>query len=503
MRHLLPYILATSLVLTTAGFSQPELDTSFASTGKRVINFGALANARGMVVQPDNKIVLVAPCTHMSFGSRSLCLVRTNEDGSLDGTFGASSGVPGSVLSNLGGTGVWGVALQGDGKIVLVGGGSSVPVVRYNPDGTIDSSFGGGDGVIVLDPTPSMDDLGRKVAIQPDGKIVVVGIGVTNPAHQFVARLLSDGEPDSSFGVGGIARTTIPGQITSGLSIALQADGKILAGGAGTGFNIIVRLNADGSPDNTWDGDSIVSIPRSGSVFFDRGTLSLAVRPDGDVVALGYGNFLYRFNSDGTLDPTFDADGTRAAMIGNVGDVSDMTVSAGGRITVVGTRSFPLLFAVSRFTANGSPDLTFSGDGYLEIDIDTATSDGARAVAVDVLGRTVIGGASSSCCVQNPFELSTFSAARLIAPVSAPVWISGRVTRSDGRPATNVFLTIRNAGNLVVGSAVTNPFGYYRFANIEAGQVYTISARSKGRTFTDRNLTVSDDVVNLDFVADP
>jgi uncharacterized delta-60 repeat protein len=273
----------------------------------------------------------------------------------------------------------------------------------------------------------------------------------------------------------------------------------------------VARFNIDGSPDTTWNGSGLNSInynnPQGDSVIATSGIRSLAIQPDGRIVAVGgFSNILFRFNTNGSLDTSFDGDGSRQALISGR-EPYDLVISSGGAITVVGLRSWsilppslPFLYYVARYKQDGSPDLSFSDDGYLEIDISSSTVDGARAVAKDSLGRIVIAGLAGDGNPNHPFENSIFSAARLIAPVSS-VGILGRVIRFDGRPVANATLTADDGAGTII-TARTNPFGYYRFPNVQSGRTYTISVRAKKLVFTDRSVFVSDQIANFDFISE-
>jgi uncharacterized delta-60 repeat protein len=518
----LPWIAITVVfVLCTGAFAQPEFDATFGSAGK--VNLGgSMIYSQKMVVQPDNRIVMVSSCSDINFGSLPFCTQRVNENGTLDSTFGTSGRVYTPVPQSFQPHGATGIALQTDGKLVMVGfagilgggQGQNLVIVRYNLNGSLDASFGSG-GMVINGVIAGNHDRAKKVAIQPDGKIVVVGYsGNQQDANYqgFVARYLPDGTLDESFGTGGIVGITIVGHETWGESIAIQPDGKILAGGTmvtlpgtptPTASLLLMRLNPDGSPDVTWDGDGVRSIPFGSAGSPDYGFQSLALQSGGRIVGLGL-NKLYRFNTDGSLDTSFDGDGSRPALPAafSQGIAYDFTISPGGRITVAGhsmTLSGLYEYFVARYRQDGSEDPTFSVDGYLSIDI-TSHNDGALSVATDPVGRTVVGGRSGSGPVLNPFEWSTTSAVRLVAPPAAvAVGISGRVTRSDGRPVINAVLTTQD-GEGTIRTARSNPFGYYRFLNIPTGQTYTISVRSKSFVFTDRSVFVGDEIVGFDFV---
>ena len=507
MGNLFWCILIIGFFLNAGVSAQPELDTTFGSGGKTVITFGGLAWTQDMVVQPDNKIIMVSSCNHIQLSRVPFCAIRVNENGTFDNTFHSNNpGPPGvfTMFDSSGNGNAMGAALQSDGKVISVGwvpgnGTEDVALVRYNPDGSHDSSFGSG-GKVLTDVTPGSNDRAERVALQPDGKFLIVG---TTGTALFVARYLPNGTLDSSFGTGGVATTIIPGDSVLGKSLALQPDGKIVAGGrVTTGSSYLVtRLNPDGSADTTWDGDGIQSIPATSP---RSGIISVGIQLDGRVVALGHGNTLFRFNSDGSLDTGFDGDGSRVAL--NDKEPLYMMVSASGKINVVGTGippscqfGFPcptpdLRFFTARYSPDGSPDTGFSGDGYLEIDVGSSHADGARTIAADQVGRVVIGGLSSGCCVRTYWEQPQYSVARLSAPPVMFVSVSGRVVRADGSPVSNVIVSTQGM------TSRTNPFGYYSFDNVETNRTYTFSVRARELAVPKRTILVDGQIAGLDFI---
>jgi len=485
-------LLLTVVALHLNVLAQPELDPTFAGIGKTTVIFGATASADDMVILPDNRIVLVSSCSHIVVGFKPFCAVRVDENGVGDGTFQSQDGV-GAAFANVG-SDVTGVTIQNDGKIVAAGyaGGSNenIVIVRWNSNGTNDLTFGGGAGWVITDL--GANERAEKVMMQPDGKILIVGRTGTS---LFVARYLTGGTLDPMFGVGGVAKVVIKGIDTSGLSIALQADGRILAGGSTASAHLVARFTPDGLPDNSWDSDGIMTIG-SANTFEDNGLRSIALQTDGRVLALSHDNVLYRFNTDGSPDMSFDGDGARQALDLTAVEPHDVMISPGGLITVVGEWRFtPLNFLTARYLSSGSPDTTYSGDGFLQIDV--SGNDGAWAAAADSLGRILVAGRSSSCCINSPFELPVFSVARIVAP-AAPVGISGRVTAADGRPVSRATVTVSGGGG--VRTAITNPFGFYSFPILQVGQVYAVAVNAKRYEFESRNVFVGDQVANFDFV---
>ncbi len=517
MKNLFRCLLACCF-LAAGVFAQPELDVAFGTGGKSIISPAALASASDIAIQSDNKIVLLsAGCSSFSLGQFPICAIRLNENGSFDGDFknivgGGPFGL--GILTRPTGAGLAsGLAIQADGKIVVTGyatgGTENVLLVRYNSDGSFDTGFGTG-GILVADIDPAGNDRALKAVGQPDGKLLVIGYAGD---AQFVARYLSDGTLDSSFGTGGVVKTAIPGSFTKGRTIALQSDGKIVTGGialSSPNSHVIARFNPDGSLDTTWDGDGILTIPYTGSS--DLGIHSIAAQLDGHVVALGAQNTIYRFNSDGSLDQNFDGDGSRPVFNG-IGVANGIAISASGRITAVGmstpppcTLPFPFScpsldyrFLTARFKTDGSPDTTFSDDGYL--DIRPGGANGARAVAIDTLGRTVVAGVTSDCCVRTYWESPKYSSVRFVPPSGGEaVNLSGRVTRSDGNPVGGAILILQ--GERTTMTALTSPFGFYSFPNVPSGELYTISPGSKKVMFTDQNIFVDGDIAGFNITSE-
>lgn len=507
MKKLFLYLLLTGFVLSNGAFAQ--LDGTFGSGGTAFINnVSSTAITRDMAIQADNKVILVAPCFNINISGVPFCAVRLNENGSTDTTFrGGSAGNGVFTWFDAGHTGgVAGVVVQTDGKVVAAGAGPGfdVALVRYNTDGSLDSSFGTA-GVVLTNLTPGSNDQAEKVAMQPDGKIVIVG---TTGSAQFVARYLPNGTLDTSFGTGGIAKTILAKDSTEGRSLAIQTDGKIVAGGlAVSGSYLLTRFNSDGSPDSTWDGDGVKTIPidpagASNPSWKGIGIRSVAIQPDGRVVAIGHKNILFSFNPDGSLDTSFDGDGSRQALVGTDKETYSLTVSPAGTITVVGAtlilgNNVPYRYLVARYNPDGSPDTTFSDDGYLDISVPGFNSL-ATAVAADPIGRIVVAGVSGSGIPLAPLGSPVFSAARLLGP-PVPVSLTGRVTTFSGTPLGGA--TVKTIVNGVTVTTRTSAFGYYIFSGVLTGQTYTLDVSAKRQRFTPQNITITNQFANLDFVA--
>lgn len=349
------------------------LDDSFGIDGKVTTAIG-YSDDRGfsIAIQSDEKIVLAGDFhagPYMDFA-----LARYHKDGTLDTSFGTN----GRVTTAIGNTDDFAhsVLIQEDQKI-LVGGYSRIGtdydfvLVRYNTDGTLDTTFDT-DGKVITD-FQTQDrvhhDRARAMAIQPDGKILLAGDARKDFA---VARYNSDGSLDSTFGLNGKVTTVIGSGFGRGYALIIQNDGKILLGGETPGFVedysrdfAIVRYNIDGTLDATFGNGGIVITDFDD---FDDVLSSLSIQADGKIVACGYTApvfggtgpepsffVLARYNTDGTLDGSFGTNGKITTRVGNYSNVGYCSVIQGDGKIVLGGWSYngnDFDFAAARYTTD-------------------------------------------------------------------------------------------------------------------------------------------------------
>ena len=219
-------------------FPDGSLDTSFGNGGKVVTHFPGVDNtgsrANGVALQPDGQL-LVSGAYKNEGTPRRLALARYHTDGTLDATFGNQ----GRTTTTLG-TGEalpGGIVVQSDGRIVLSGSSTTgrrnhdFALVRYDANGALDSGFGDG-GRVIHDLFGTSDDIGYALALQRDGKLIVSGRTGDYPNFEFgLARFLTDGELDPSFGDGGRVRTSLGGFSNQVFASALRPDGRIVVAG--------------------------------------------------------------------------------------------------------------------------------------------------------------------------------------------------------------------------------------------------------------------------------
>jgi uncharacterized delta-60 repeat protein/LPXTG-motif cell wall-anchored protein len=240
-------------------------------------------------VQSDGKIIAAGRSDRFNFA-----VVRYTTTGALDTSFGTGGVVSTDIGTNSLEVG-YAMAIQSDGKVIVtgysrVGSSDDIAVVRYNTDGTLDTAFDG-DGKVTTDIGTNTDDYGKSVGIQADGKIVVAGESNSGGVPDFaVVRYNPDGTLDTAFDGDGKVTTDIgTNSFDSGNAVAVLADGKIIVAGyslaGGTNDFAVVRYNSDGSLDTSFGtaGKTITDIDSSSD---DYGN-AVVVQPSGKIVVAG------------------------------------------------------------------------------------------------------------------------------------------------------------------------------------------------------------------------
>ena len=289
-------------------------DPSVATGGTVTTAFAYAANA--VALQEDGKIVAAGGACGLDCEFGAFALARYNPDGSLDATFGTGGTVTTAVGTayNV----ARAIALQGDGKIVAAGSAANsfFALARYNPDGSLDATFGMG-GKVTMAVGYYAGDPANAVVLQRDGKIVAGGYAFNgdNVSNFALARYNPDGRLDTTFGTGGTVTTSAANSNADywGTAILLQGDGKIVTAGWVEFTFALARYNPDGSLDATFGtGGTVTTIVSTDSSEHNDSANALALQRDGKIVAAGAsgtGGFtqfaLARYNPDGSLDATF------------------------------------------------------------------------------------------------------------------------------------------------------------------------------------------------------
>ena len=423
-----------------------SLDTTFDSDGIRLIDIaGDNDTARGIAVQSDGKIVVGGVAAVA--GNNDFAVVRLNADGSLDASFGTGGKITTAI--GAGADEARGLAIQTDGKIVLTGyshngTNEDVALVRYNTDGSLDTNFDG-DGKRTL-AIGSGYDVANAVALQSDGKIVVAGDSLISGTPDFtVMRFNADGSLDTSFDADGIAITAVGGSSDYSKALAIQSDGRIVV--VGESFNgsnndiAVVRYNSDGSLDTTFDTDGKLTTAIGSSIDTASG---VAVQSDGKIVVAGFAQFadgytaLVRYNTNGSLDTTFGATSTLNGAPTYVENGAPVVLDADVQVTdpelgAAGNYSGATL-TLSRHGGANSQD-TFSATGNL-----SALTQGGNLVLSGVTIGTVTTNSGGTL-------LLTFNGSATQARVNETLRSIAYANSSDAPPASAQINWTFNDGN--------------------------------------------------------
>jgi uncharacterized delta-60 repeat protein len=405
---------------SSAWAADGDLDTSFDTDGKRTASFGASDDVgRAVAIQSDGKIVMAG------YSGSDFAVARFNTDGSLDTTF-SGDGLQ-TTDFNARTDIAFGVAIQNDGKIVVVGFSNSVStgndfaVARYNTDGTLDTTFDS-DGKLTTEVVggSGAGDQGRSVVIQSDGKIVVGGVTGGGLNEDFaVVRYSSTGALDTTFDTDGKQTTAIGFGNDGAYAVLVQSDGKIIAAGESVNGSYtdfaVVRYTSTGALDTTFDSDGKTTTAFGAREEVGRGAV---LQSDGKIVVAGYASngtnedfALARYNTNGSLDTSFDTDGKQTTALGSSDDIGQgVTLQSDGKIVLVGdsNNGSNTDFAVARYNSDGTLDTTFDTDGKLITTLGTG-DESAYSVLIQSNGYIVVAGFSFNGANQD-FAVVRYSA---------------------------------------------------------------------------------------------
>lgn len=313
----------------------------------------------------------------LTFGDNYLLnrisLLRYNQNGILDTTFGIG-GFLGNSINNIFPPNraytPGGIAIQSDNKIIIMGlqqsdsYGNGFWVVRLLENGAADTSFNGTGYLDVFFGT--IQDRGKCIKIQPDGKIIVAGRSGNTGENFAMARINTNGTLDTSFGINGKVQTTFFGTQSGVNSIVVQPDGKIILGGwtnnIPNGYDFaLIRYNSDGSLDSTFgnNGKVITTVDS----FYSDLICKIVLQSDGKLIAGGLnrqvgGNYtLARYLPNGTLDNTFGTNGIAVTPEGS-SFIMDIALQIDGKIVLAGGFDTDRV-SYLRYLNNGQLDTTF------------------------------------------------------------------------------------------------------------------------------------------------
>lgn len=395
------------------------LDTTFTGDGMQlyIVNTGN-DDAWGVTQQADGKLVLTGGT--VAGTTTDAGLIRTALDGSLDTTFNATGRLTttaGATINNANS-----VMVLPTGKLVSIGTAfvtatlQDIAMAAYNPDGTPDTSFSG-DGLYTFAGS-SNNDLVPAATVQSDGKIVVAGSRLNTNRDLFVARILSTGTLDTAFGnAGGKYTTAVSSTTDDSINAIIQLkysdtnNGKLLATGyinsstaTSSSDFAMFRFLTSGSRDNSYDADGNLTTPigANSDIAWD-----LVEQTDGKVVVVGQTRddvsaildvAVVRYNSNGSLDTSFDLDGKTTLDINSGDDVpSKVALQADGKILITGTAQVggaTDVFVV-RYNTDGTLDTSFGSSGKRITSVGPL-DDTPASLAAQPDGKIVIGGTANA-----------------------------------------------------------------------------------------------------------
>jgi uncharacterized delta-60 repeat protein len=402
--------------------SRGVVDTGFGTLGGMSAPWspGALSDTvDDATVLPDGRIVLAGHCKYATDNDNDTCLMRLTAAGALDATFAGDGTLQLPMLSGSRLDRAHAVALLDDGDLVVAGeceavvGNGDGCVARINTDGTLDTAFGA-SGVVVQNDAFNSRNYWDAVLVDTIGRLVLVGRCQGPVDVDFCAsRLQSDGALDTSYGVNGWARintATGPGNFDQARAGALAADGKLLIGGecdsgGVTGNDMCVaRLNVDGSPDTTFDGDGwarFATALAGGTDFVN----AIDVDNAGRIIAAGVCRngatgddvCVRRITAAGAADPSFGTGGVVTSNLSGANrndGANDVYVQPDDKVVIASdcNDGAAFLACVARYTTGGVLDASFAGSGVLNITSALLSSLSGTAVVPALDGSFVVAG---------------------------------------------------------------------------------------------------------------
>lgn len=387
----------TGLIFFTVSAGSPgDFDTSFSGDGFDAVRTGNLSHEGGAIaLQSDGKIVVAGD------QQNNLVVLRYKPNGALDNTFGGGDGI---VVTNISGDDeeVTDVVVQPDGKIIVIGTADENDLImaRYLPDGTLDTTFAE-NGKYASTILPGGFVLSGGITLLPSGKFVVSGsfFDSTDNDYDFLlARFKANGKIDKTFGDGdGVAFTDFEFNWDFGSDVVRQSDGKLIIVGSGDNGALdgvgVARYNANGTPDNTFGGgDGKIVYP------FASYAARAEILPEDKILIAGGASgdlLLMQILTNGDPDPAFGGgDGivTHPLDLNSVG-ANDLARLPDGKILAVGSgyNGSEYEMVIARFSSTGSLDTSFSGDGKVLLR-EGGTYNNARGVVIQPDGKILLTG---------------------------------------------------------------------------------------------------------------
>jgi len=432
-------LLPVALLVGLTGFplialgAAGDLDPTFGGAGYTIAALGPGADSgEAVVIQGDGKIIVAG--ASFTGADTDFAAIRYDPEGFVDSTFSGDGVVTADFAG--GPDYAYDAVLQPEGELILAGSAHSddayrFALARFDSNGAPDAAFDG-DGLLTIS-FGSQDASATATALQPDGKIVIAGyVSSGDDSDIALARVHPNGEPDLAFSGDGQTTTPIGDGWERAYDVAIQPDGKIIVvgedrpGGDGTAPHfVVVRYGSDGSLDESFGTGGIVT------TFLGDESIAraLALQEDGKIVVVGqitqagYDYFgIARYTTTGSLDTTdFGPDGYVMIAPGYGGLAYDVVIQPDGWIVVAGDGDFGSGyddFTLMRLNWLGGLDDEF-GSGGIAYSSLVPGDDAARSVALQADGKIVAAGSASNG-VDDDFAVARFLGAEA-PPVPVPV----------------------------------------------------------------------------------
>lgn len=455
------------LLAGTALAADGALDPSFDGDGRAVAALTAFGDsASDVAIDPAGRLVVVGVALDPKGPAPQRAeIARFLPNGELDRSFSGDGFdlIPWSSGSSSANS----VAIDSAGRIVVGGDvfssvtGFDFAAARYLPEGIVDASFGGGDGVVSLDLPGAGVDIGRAVAVDAQDRVLLAGQavapGAPSVSRMGLVRFTAAGLPDPSFDGDGTLLVSFPGRSDAlAAGLAIDGAGRIVVGGSAAtvtgseGEFAVARLLDNGGFD--------LGFGSGGEATLDFGDLpqeemdDLVLDGSGRIVVVGQSGSASSYVADvgrllpgGTPDPSFGGgDGRTTTAVQGYLSAAAVAVDRAERIVVAGLAGNPLAqdAALLRYTAAGEPDQSFGTGGLVREDFLASNASG-RGVAIDAAGRYVLAGTAVASAGANSIGLARFSTAYPDAgvpgsPPGSPPLPPEKPTRCNGVVATIV-----------------------------------------------------------------
>lgn len=396
-----------------------ELDATFNTTGMYVSPQYDTSVVNGLSTDSSGKVFAGGRAKYPTAAETSATLWGLDANGALDVTFGTGGVAGGAHITGQNEDQALAMTADASGRLLL-GGFTVLPatfefdgvVWRFNADGSPDTTFGGGNGFVILPDIAEADahEVVNGMTVDAEGRILLAG---SSDADMFVCRLLTDGTIDAAFGGGCVHRKgSAGGNQDSANAVTTDPQGRVLVTGMGHDAGgvwdmLLWRFSADGNLDATFDGDGIavyrgadadhelgygVAVDASGRVIVGGSASQKAQGDDGDFAAWAY-------DDAGALDSAF---GTNGVVLLNTGttfeEVYGMMLDPRGRILLTGCENRvpgwtpTKAMVIVRFHSDGSVDTSFGAAGIVTSNSGDTVNDCGNAIATDFMGRIVVGG---------------------------------------------------------------------------------------------------------------